>query len=59
MGQYVPAQGVPGRIARKLTRREYTRMVDTMLSCGIDDGFVQEAGADDARYTPPFDLTGL
>ena len=61
MGQYLPVGGAMGhpRIARRLTRREYESAVDYMFAKGIEDGFVQEAGADDVSYVPAFDLTGV
>lgn len=59
MGQYVPGQELPPPLNRRLTRREYDRMADYMLACGIREGYVQDEGADDERYTPPFDLTGV
>ena len=61
MAQYMPA----GRacdfpeIDRRLTRREYNRVVDHLFKLGLEQGYVQELSAADERYVPAFDLTGV
>lgn len=61
MAQYMPA----GRacdfpeINRRLTRREYDRVVDHLFRLGLNEGYVQELSSADERYVPPFDLTGV
>ncbi len=61
MGQYVPFADPAKhpRIARKLSRGEYRRMREYLLNAGVEDGYFQEAGADDTAYIPDFDLTGV
>jgi len=61
MAQYTPA----GRareypeIDRRLTRREYNRVVDHLFRLGLEQGYVQERSSADGRYVPAFDLTGV
>lgn len=61
MCQYIPA----GRAAdypplhRKLTRREYNKVVDRLFALGLDNGFVQEMGSADERFVPAFNLEGV
>ncbi len=61
MAQYMPS----GRacdfpeIDRRLTRREYGRVVDHLFKLGLEQGYVQELSSADERYVPAFDLTGL
>ena len=46
-------------LRRRITRREYTRAVEYMLSRGIEDGYVQERSSAESEYIPAFDLTGV
>lgn len=56
MCQYVPChRAVAPPLNRRLTRREYQRAMDYCLSLGLTRVFVQEEGAADPAYTPPFD----
>ncbi len=61
MAQYTPAGHACDcpEIDRRLTRREYDRVVDHLLALGLDEGYVQELSSADERYVPDFDLTGL
>ncbi|NLG24752.1 MAG: radical SAM protein [Clostridiales bacterium] len=60
MAQYLPVNcGDYPEIDRRIYRREYDRVVDRMLQLGLDDGYVQGLSAAQARYIPPFDLTGV
>ncbi len=61
MAQYTPsgrASDYP-EIDRRLTKREYGRVVDHLFKLGLDEGYVQELSSADERYVPAFDLTGL
>lgn len=61
MSQYVPmgrAKQLPP-LDRRLTETEYDAVLSYMELCGIEDGFVQDAAAASAEYTPDFDLSGL
>ncbi|MDD2648476.1 MAG: radical SAM protein [Eubacteriales bacterium] len=59
MGQYIPVRetGVKG-LERRLTQKEYDRVLEHMLALGIG-GYSQELTAADAKYTPVFDLSGV
>lgn len=58
MGQYFPAGDVKKtpEIDRRLTRREYRRVLNYVETIGFD-GYRQEMGNADGRYVPSFDLT--
>lgn len=61
MAQYTPmarSADYP-EIDRRLTEDEYERVAGHLIEIGLEDGFVQELGSADERYTPAFDLTGL
>lgn len=58
MGQYFPAgdaEKMP-EINRRLTRREYRRVLDFVETVGFD-GYCQALGNADGSYVPSFDLT--
>lgn len=59
MHQYSPEPWctIPG-MDRKITDREYTRVLDHFQALGLT-GYTQEKEAADTAYTPAFDLTGL
>lgn len=61
MSQYTPfyhAKSHP-EINRRLTTYEYQKVLDTALSLGLDQGYMQERTSAREEYTPPFDLEGL
>lgn len=61
MCQYIPcgrAEEFP-EINRRLTRREYEKVISAMLSMGLENGFVQEQSSADKSYIPLFDLAGI
>ena len=59
MRQYspVPQCKIKG-LDRRVTDKEYSRVLDHMLALGLT-GYLQEKSSAKAEYTPPFDLTGL
>ena len=61
MAQYLPFGDVDGvdELGRRLTQEEYDRVVDHLMSLGLEDGFVQELSSSDEKYIPSFDLTGV
>ena len=61
MAQYTPAGRASAypEIDRRLTKKEYGRVVDHLLNLGLDEGYVQELSSADERYVPAFDLTGV
>ena len=61
MAQYTPvykAKSIKG-INRKITEREYTRVIDYFFDIGLENGFVQDYESATSDYTPDFDLTGV
>lgn len=61
MAQYIPCGDLTTapELNRKITQREYDKVLDYALSKGIDKLFVQELGSADEKYIPPFDFTGV
>lgn len=61
MRQYVPCGRVDQypEINRKLTPEEYKEAEEYLFASGIEDGFVQEEGADSCDFIPCFDGTGV
>ena len=60
MAQYIPcgrAAEYP-EINRRITKREYGKVLDRMLSLGLD-GYVQERSAAKEEYIPSFALEGV
>ena len=42
-----------------MQRSEYNKVLDTAISLGLTQGFMQEKSSAKEEYTPPFDLKGL
>lgn len=61
MAQYIPCTKLENysEINRKITRREYDKVVDYALSKGTENIFIQELSSADDKYIPPFDLSGV
>ncbi len=62
MNQYTPMPGIEKRcpeLARKVTRREYDRVIDYALSIGISEAFIQEGGTAAESFIPAFDGEGV
>ena len=60
MGQYMPcgrAKAIPG-MNRRVTEREYARVLAHMQAIGLD-GYRQELAAADEAFVPAFDGTGV
>lgn len=58
MSQYTPyfkAESCP-EINRRITRREYDKVVSYLWKIGIENGYVQERESADEQYIPDFDL---
>ncbi|MCD8104001.1 MAG: 4Fe-4S cluster-binding domain-containing protein [Lachnospiraceae bacterium] len=49
----------PALLARKVTKREYDRLLDYAAQIGIENGFFQEGGTADESFIPEFDGTGV
>ncbi len=61
MSQYTPLPQVSRwpELNRKLTRREYDRLVDYALDLGLENGFIQEGETAEESFIPPFDCEGI
>lgn len=61
MSQYTPyykASGHP-EIGRRITRREYERVVEHFFKLGFENGYVQERESAEEDYIPEFNLEGV
>lgn len=61
MNQYTPLPqvgSIPG-LNRKISSREYEKIVDFAISIGIENGFIQEGETASESYIPPFDYEGI
>ena len=47
------------QLERPITQAEYDEVCEHMFDLGLEDGFVQELEASDAKYIPAWDLTGI
>lgn len=61
MNQYTPLPHVEAwpELNRRVTRREYNRLVEYALSLGVENGFVQEGETAKDSFIPAFDYEGL
>ena len=61
MAQYVPCGDLSryGEINRRITEREYEKVVNYAIDRGIERIFIQERTAADKKYIPPFDFSGV
>ncbi len=62
MNQYTPMAGIKERypeLGRRVTKREYERVLDYAIEIGIEQAFVQEGQTASESFIPLFDGTGL
>ena len=61
MAQYVPMFKADefSEINRKITQREYNKVLDYCFSCNFTEVYVQDLKSATKDYIPKFDLTGL
>ena len=61
MAQYTPCGDLEKfpEINRKLTRREYEKVVSYAVQSGLNHAYVQELSSADENYIPPFVFTGV
>ena len=62
MNQYTPMPGIEKNypeIARRVTKREYERVLDEALSLGIANAYYQSGGTAKESFIPAFDGEGL
>lgn len=61
LSQYTPfykADQYP-EINRRITTYEYRKVLDTAISLGLTEGYMQEKSSAKEEYTPPFNLEGI
>lgn len=61
MNQYTPLPQVESypEINRRVTKREYSRLIDYALSLGVENAFIQEGETAEESFIPEFDYEGL
>lgn len=62
MSQYTPMPGVGDaypELSRRVTKREYEKVVDCALSLGIKNAYLQERGVAKESFIPAFDGEGV
>ncbi len=62
MNQYTPMSGIEREfpeLGRKVTRREYNRVVDYALELGFTNAYVQEGPTAEESFIPAFDGEGV
>lgn len=61
MCQYTPCGelGAFPELTRRITHREYEKVVDKLLELGLTGGYMQELSSAKDEYIPPFDLSGV
>ena len=62
MNQYTPMPGIGDEfpeLARRVTKREYGRVVDYAIRLGMENVFIQEGPTAAESFIPDFDGTGL
>lgn len=46
-------------LRRKVTAKEYEKLVDFAIDIGVENGFTQEEGTAEESFIPPFDMSGV
>jgi len=62
MNQYTPRPGIGSQfpeLARRVTKREYERLIDHAVSIGIENAFIQEGQTALESFIPAFDGEGV
>ncbi len=63
MNQYTPLdsldKGAFPELARKVTKREYDKLVDFAIDLGVENGYIQEGETAMESFIPPFTLNGV
>ncbi len=61
MSQYIPCGNLSDypEINRKITKREYEKVITYIIEKGMDNVFIQELSSADKKFVPPFDFTGI
>lgn len=61
MSQYTPCGNLENHkeLQRKITKREYEKVLSFAMDSGIEEIFIQELSSSNKDYIPPFDLSGV
>lgn len=61
MNQYTPMAAVAGEplLSRRVTRREYEKVLDYAVATGVEQGFMQEGATAAESFIPAFDGEGV
>ena len=61
MSQYTPMEGVLNipPLNRKVTKKEYDKLVDYAIELGVENGFIQEGETASESFIPPFNCEGI
>ena len=61
MNQYTPLPGMEAypELNRRVTKREYDRLLDYALSLGVENAFIQEGETAKESFIPAFDCRGV
>ena len=62
MSQYTPVSihvSAFKDLNRKVTKREYQKVLDAALEMGIEQGYIQEGDTAEESFIPPFDCEGV
>ncbi len=59
MNQYTPMPNMETPLNRRVTRAEYSELVDYAVSLGVKNAFIQDFGTSGAEFIPSFDNTGV
>ncbi len=62
MNQYTPMEGIGTaypELGRRVTKREYAKVLDYAIDLGIEQAFIQEGGTASESFIPHFDGSGI
>jgi len=61
MNQYTPLNQVKNieKLNRKITKKEYDKLVDFAIDLGVENGFIQEGKTAEESFIPSFDCEGV
>lgn len=61
MNQYTPMPQAKDleQLGRRVTKREYEKVVDHALEIGVTNGYIQEGAAASESFIPEFDGEGV
>ena len=61
MNQYTPLKQVENieKLNRRITEKEYDKLVDFAIDLGVENGFIQEGKTSEESFIPEFDCEGV